>query len=247
MHDFQITTSHVLFYDLPLVFDLERAIANGGLGHGWSPENGARIGVLPREGSAGEIRWFDIDPCYVFHGFNAFEDPADPGTIHFDAVRYSQMWVDGPSDFDHPSELARYTINLATGNVSLQTLDERSIEFPRIDPRRVGVKHRYGYSVLAPRGGVGGSEAIMKFDFQTGSAVTHRLRGALVTGEMTFVPDSETAGEDEGWLLSYAYDGDLDAGRLLVLDATDIAGGPVAQVHLPTRVPFGFHGDFFPS
>ena len=54
MHDFNITENYAVFMDLPLVLDLER------------------LGVMPREGSAEDIRWFEIDPCYVFHPVNAF-------------------------------------------------------------------------------------------------------------------------------------------------------------------------------
>jgi carotenoid cleavage dioxygenase len=32
-----------------------------------------------------------------------------------------------------------------------------------------------------------------------------------------------------------------------ILDATDIGAGPVATVHLPRRVPFGFHGSWLPA
>jgi carotenoid cleavage dioxygenase-like enzyme len=62
-----------------------------------------------------------------------------------------------------------------------------------------------------------------------------------------FVPAADDAGEDEGWLLSVVYDEGRDASELVVLDATDIAGSPVATVRLPQRVPFGFHGSWIPD
>jgi len=33
----------------------------------------------------------------------------------------------------------------------------------------------------------------------------------------------------------------------VVLDATDVRRAPVATVHLPRRVPFGFHGNWMPD
>ncbi|HEX5613885.1 MAG TPA: carotenoid oxygenase family protein, partial [Acidimicrobiia bacterium] len=55
------------------------------------------------------------------------------------------------------------------------------------------------------------------------------------------------AGPDEGWLLTYVYDRRTEQSAFTVLDATDLASGPVASVTLPQRVPFGFHGTWVPT
>ena len=34
----------------------------------------ARFGVIPRYGDADEIRWFEADPCYIYHSINAREE-----------------------------------------------------------------------------------------------------------------------------------------------------------------------------
>ena len=41
----------------------------------WAPERQARVGVMPREGTAADIRWFDVNACYVFHPLNAYDEP----------------------------------------------------------------------------------------------------------------------------------------------------------------------------
>jgi len=33
----------------------------------------ARIGVMPRYGDADSVKWFNVEPCCVFHIFNCFE------------------------------------------------------------------------------------------------------------------------------------------------------------------------------
>ncbi|MEA3119653.1 MAG: hypothetical protein QOI13_2923, partial [Paraburkholderia sp.] len=48
--------------------------------------------------------------------------------------------------------------------------------------------------------------------------------------------------EDDGWLLCCVYRRATDTSDVVVLDARDLAAGPVATVHLPTRIPAGFHG-----
>jgi len=81
MHDFALTAEHVVFMDLPLVFNLDVAIkGEGDMPYRWSDEYGARFGVMRRDDPFGPVRWFDIDPCYVFHVANAFETTSASGT-----------------------------------------------------------------------------------------------------------------------------------------------------------------------
>jgi carotenoid cleavage dioxygenase-like enzyme len=39
----------------------------------WDDNYGARLGVLRRDDPYGEVRWFEVDPCYVFHVANAYD------------------------------------------------------------------------------------------------------------------------------------------------------------------------------
>ena len=73
MHDWNITENHVVFMDLPIISDMNLAVETGSP-FGFKPEFGARLGVMPREGSNSDVRWFDIDPCYVFHPLNSYEE-----------------------------------------------------------------------------------------------------------------------------------------------------------------------------
>ena len=94
MHDFALTEDHVIFMDLPIVFNLDVAINNpGDMPYRWDDNYGARLGVLRRDDPFGEVRWFDIDPCYVFHVANAY-DSADGKSIVLQAVRYPELWRD---------------------------------------------------------------------------------------------------------------------------------------------------------
>ena len=58
------------------------------------------------------------------------------------------------------------------------------------------------------------------------------------------MPESEAAEEDQGFVLSLVYDAERETSNLLVLHAQDFTGDPVAVVHLPVRVPYGFHGNW---
>ena len=240
MHDWNVTRNHVVFMDLPMVFDLELA-AQGGLPIRWSDDYGARLGVMPRDGGNDDVEWFEIDPCYVFHPMNAYEDG---DKIVLDVSRYERMSM-GPSDEPgSPACLHRWTIDRDAGKVHEQRLDDRPGEFPRVHDRVIGLKHRYGYvaGVDDDAGGLG--VCLYKYDLERDSSLTHELGAGCQAGEPVFAASPGAAAEDEGWILTFVYDPATDTSDLIVIDAQRFEQGPVARVHLPVRVPYGFHGSW---
>jgi len=241
MHDFGITENHVVFMDLPIVFSFENLEA--GMPFQWTPEYGARLGVMPRSGGNADVRWFEIDPCYVFHPMNAYERD---GNIVMDVARYDKLWQAGGNDFDQ-AKLTRWTIDRTGGSVKEEPLDGRAIEFPRIDPRREGLQHRYGYAVSTDaRDGIA-TEALVKYDVESHTSAVHDFGSGRTPGEAVFVPAAADAAEDEGFLLTYVYDAERDTSDFVVLDAQNMASEPIATVELPQRVPMGFHGNWIPD
>ena len=85
---------------------------------------------------------------------------------------------------------------------------------------------------------------LRRFDMRTG-AVTTRSNGTTMIGEAVFAPAANSGDENDGYLLSYAFDGDVT--NLLILHAADISGEPAAVLGVPQRVPFGLHGCWVPS
>ena len=232
MHDFAMTADHVIFMDLPIVFDLEVAgKGEGDMPYRWSDSYGARFGVLRRDDPFGAIRWFDIDPCYIFHVANAFDDT---NSIVLQAARYPELWRND-GGFGEQAVLWEWRIDLNAGTVTERQLDDRSIEFPRIDDRLAGLAARYSVSV--------GDADLVRHDLSTGAAETHSF-GPAVSGEAVFVPAAGPADESSGWYLSYVYDPVRDGSDLVILDASNFGGPPVATIALPRRVPFGFHGNW---
>lgn len=242
MHDFAITEQHVIFMDLPVVFDSERAM-QGTMPYAWSDDYGARLGIMPRGGGGAEVRWFEIEPCYVFHPLNAY---AEGNEVVLDVARYPEIWRSSPADFTRAC-LHRYRVDLGSGRVREETLDDLNIEFPRVDPRREGRPHRFGYAVSIDLLTSQSSSALVQYDLARGRTTTHDFGPGRVPGEGVFVPASASAAEDEGWVLTYVYDEARDASALVVLDAAVFDKPPVASVALPQRVPFGFHGSWIPD
>jgi carotenoid cleavage dioxygenase-like enzyme len=236
MHDFALTASHVIFMDLPVVFNLDVALrGERDMPYRWDDSYGARFGVMDRDDPFGAIRWFEIDPCYVFHVANAYDDG---NSIVLQAVRYPELWRRN-SGFEVAGVMWRWTIDLATGTVQERQLDDRSVEFPRIDDRLAGLPARYGVAV--------GDGSLLQYDLETGAAREHQFgdetnRGE--PGEAVFVPSDSTVDERAGWYLTYVYDPIREGSDLVILDASDITAEPVARVRLPQRVPHGFHGNW---
>ncbi|MGH1494116.1 MAG: carotenoid oxygenase family protein [Acidimicrobiales bacterium] len=256
IHDFAITDRHIIFMDLPVVFDLEQAMS-GRFPYGWDEDYGARVGVMARatddETATGTpvtqntpVQWFEVDPCYVFHPMNAFVDADDQVVV--DTARYARMWDKSASDFRNDAFLHRWSFDLATNSVSETQLDDRALEFPRIAEHLTGLPNRFGYGTSGTEG-----TALAKYDLQaslgsSSSDVTAQVKEFgpnVMPGEPVFVPAENAESEDHGWLMTYTFDKSDESSQFVVLDARDISGEPVATVRLPQRVPFGFHGSWF--
>ena len=243
MHDFAITDRHVVFMDLPIVFS-PGALERGGFPYEWKPSYGARLGVMPRGGGNADVKWFEIDPCYVFHPMNAH---AEEGSVVLEVARYPSL-MRREGDGVEEAYLTRWGIDLQAGTVKEERLDDRSIEFPRVDPRREGRRNRYGYAVGMANHTEGfGMKNLVKYDLEAGSSEVHELGAARSPGEGLFVPARSKAAEDEGYLLAYVYDAEANGSELLVLDAQSFSAEPLARVSLPQRVPAGFHGSWIPD
>ncbi|MGH3607288.1 MAG: carotenoid oxygenase family protein [Pseudonocardiaceae bacterium] len=217
--------------------------ANGDYPYRWNPRYPARIGVMPREGTNRDVRWFDIEPCYVFHTLNAYDET---NGIILDVVRHPKTFdtdTHGPNE--GPPSLERWTINLTTGTVTQQPLAHPGQEFPRIDERRIGRHHRYGYTLSIREDQVQHPAALLKHDLQTHTITTRDFGPGHEPGEFVFQPNSPTSNEDDGVLMGFVHNHTTDRADLTLLDAATL--DTIATVHLPVRIPRGFHGNWLPT
>ncbi|MFJ4651200.1 carotenoid oxygenase family protein [Nocardia sp. NPDC088792] len=209
--------------------------------YSWNPRYPARIGVMSRTGST-SVRWFDIEPCYVFHPMNAYEDG---DSIVLDVVRYPKMFDTnhfGP-DEGAPS-LDRWEVDLSAGKVRQSRLDDRAQEFPRIDERLIGKRHRYGYAP-GVGGGLRGESTLYKHDLVHGTTASRDFGAGKELGEFVFHPSALDAAEDDGVLMGFIYDVPTGRSELAIVDAGTLE--PVADIQLPHRIPTGFHGNWIPE
>jgi carotenoid cleavage dioxygenase len=238
IHDFNITRNHVIFMDLPALWNLE-GMATTGLPILWDESYGARLGVMPRDGTDADVTWYEINPCYVFHPLNAYEDG---NNIIIDVCRMEDTMKPGSNS---PPMLYRWVIDQDKGTVLETQLDDRMVDFPRVGNSVVGQKYRFGYTAaFAPSLPV--AEGFIKYDMDNNSSEFHNLNGGQGS-EPVFVKDPDGTSEDDGWVLSYVYQPGDNKSEIVIVDSRAFEKEPVARIHLPVRVPAGFHGNWVPD
>lgn len=215
-----------------------------GLPYRWAPERRSRVGIMPRLGTAADIRWFDVQPCFVFHPLNAYDDG---DSVVLDIVRYPSIFASGAYLVPGNRTLDRWTVDLVRGDVTEERIDDTPQEFPRVDERLVGRRHRYGYVVGYRPGSLGLAEpnALLKHDAATRTTQSVSFGPGREPGEFVFVPSSPNAAEDDGVAMGFVYDRAADRSDLVILDAATLE--TVGTVHIPARVPHGFHGNWAPT
>ncbi|MER6138091.1 carotenoid oxygenase family protein [Streptomyces sp. NPDC001815] len=262
IHDFALTEKYVVILDMPVTFDLAAAERGDLVPYVWNDRHAARVGVLPRAG--GRIRWIEAEPTYYSHTLNAYDEGS---SVVVDLTAYPAPFFvagrgsGGPYGAGTP-RLHRWTVDLDRGCVRTRVLDDRPQEFPRVSEALLTRRHRYGYSAAAaemmlayvtPDGNPPDrafSNELIKHDLLRGTTQVHRLPRHSAAGEAVFVasdPTDPRAAEDDGYTLAYVHNPDRGAADLLILSAQDFTGEPVARVHLPARVPLGFHGNWVPD
>jgi carotenoid cleavage oxygenase len=224
------------------------ATRSGGDGfpYAWNPDYPARVGVMSRDSDGSNVRWFDVEPCYVYHPLNAYDDGSD--RIVLDVVRHPKMFAadrQGPNE--GPPTLDRWTVDLSGDKVLEERLDDRGQEFPRVDERLTGRRHRFGYvpAVGTAVGDIDLTGSLLKHDLVAGRSEVRSFGPAHRAGEFVFVPSGADAAEDDGVLMGFVHDDASGRTDLVLLDAGTLED--VARVHVPARIPYGFHGNWIPA
>jgi carotenoid cleavage dioxygenase-like enzyme len=252
MHDFALTENYVVLYDQPIMFDLDAMNHGQKIPWVWDEKRPNRVGFFPRAGGA--VTWIPVPPSYISHTLNSYDDGGD---IVVDFVEFPAPFSADQLSTSAPPALVRWTIDRARGSVRRTQLDDRPQEFPRVPDARVSRKHRYGYTAATAdflkAYGHGStpdsafSNGLVKHDLVTGRSQFHRFPRHASASEAVFVPRIDAHDEDDGYVLSYVHNPDRNASDLVILSAQDFTGEPIAQIHLPSRIPLGLHGSWIAS
>ncbi|MGF1986945.1 MAG: carotenoid oxygenase family protein [Nostoc sp. ZfuVER08] len=241
IHDTAFTQSYVIVPDFPVTFQPQNAHTS--FPWLWDEGRPSRIGILPRDGNVSRLQWFETPRCYAFHFANAY-DEGDLTIV--DVLKHPSMFR---TDQNGPNEgapiLVRWTLNRSTGLLSEEVLDDHGNDFPRINGQRAGQTYRYLYT--AHWGANVQFGPAMKHDLERGTTELHDYGPGRMTTEPVFVRKPDGSAEDDGWIISSVYDPETRRSDIIILDAQDFTGDPVATIRLPVRIPFTFHGGWAPD
>jgi 8'-apo-carotenoid 13,14-cleaving dioxygenase len=246
IHDCMITEKYVIILDLPLTFSLKSVLLGHGIPYKWNPRHQARVGLLPKEGKGEDTIWCEVDPCYVFHPCNAYDNP--DGTVTLDVCVHNSVYTQShiaPDASANPLE--RWSVDPASRKVSRSIIDSSPQEFPRANETRTGLPYRFAYTVAVSRDEDPAhpkDSVLYKHDLELGTREHRNMGAGRIAGEFVFVPAARAASEDDGWLMGFVIDSADDTTELLILNAQDFTGPPQAAIRIPHRIPPGFHGNW---
>ncbi|PHT69377.1 hypothetical protein T459_28864 [Capsicum annuum] len=174
-HEMGVTERYNVILDFPLTLDLNRLIRGKQLIE-YDEDGYARIGIMPRYGDANSIKWFEVEPCYVFHLINCFEDKdevvvracrcrrwiiprpnltIDEAELSLDSsneTSFSKDDVESSKDLFSFFNICEWRLNMITSAVKMKnqtTADHQFImEFPIINEHFIGIKNKFGYVQL---------------------------------------------------------------------------------------------------
>jgi len=245
-HDFGVTRDHVIIPIMPLTVDKERLKAGGDF-YAYDPSLNPVYGIMPRNGTVADLRWFEVPHAFLAHTMNAYSEGS---VVHIDATiapgnsfRFFKDLNGVPTDPGQGmATITRLSFDLSSTNdhVEVKPFVGAMGEMPRCDDRFQMQRYRYGFGKSR--------DGIMRLDWDTGELQVHPTKDAPGGAqEPIFVPRSPDAPEGDGYLLCLVNRHAENRADLVIVDTMEMTGPPVATIRLPFNQPMAFHGMFVPA
>ena len=259
VHDFVITQRYLAFLLPPLTLDMDAVRAGSSFAGSmrWqAPGQSRATRVLVIDKADFERRRvFETPAEMVFHFANAWDDG---DLLTLDYVRTPEApvgeqrlrsIVHGDFGGSPSSQPALLQLNLRNGQHRSE-VGRDALEFPRVDPRVVGQRHRvvfYPAALGRDSAQRFGHDSVLRLDRDSGRRDAFTFGPDAVIEEHVFVPKPGSTREGEGWLVGAGYDLRWRESFASVFDAEHLSDGPLAVARLPYAVPHAFHGQFAAS
>ncbi len=248
-HDVAFTDDYMILFDFSFSWD-PAALGQGSTKLQFRRDTPTRFGLAPRRGESTAVRWFETDPCFMYHTVNAWQEGDD--LVHLIGCRAVDPLAADPHNTSTVSAptlgmlrleayLTHWTFDLRTGSLVHEQLWDVPAEFPRMDNRRSGQSSRYSYHQrLAPVDTLA-FDAVVGHDLLTGATTPHVYPVGWYGGETVFCPRTGSSAENDGYLVTFVVEEETGRSEVYVLDAQRLDDEPVCRLSVPTRVPTGYH------
>lgn len=253
-HDMAFTEHYTILNDFPVFWD-EAQLAAGKY-RARVHELPSRFAIVPRHGKADEVRWFEAAPTYALHFTNAYEEGDE--IVLEGYPQTDPMPRPDPKDGPYAPLLKmldlhalgchahRWRFNLKTGKTREERLSNTVSEFPMINGRYGGRRHRYSYAAL-PKPGWFLFSGLVRLDNERGEETRFEWPDGVYGSEAPMAPRRDSAAEDDGYVVTFVSDTRRDTSECQVFDARRISDGPIACVALPERICSGTHSVWAPK
>jgi len=207
------------------------------------------------------IDGFQTDnPDLVFstHHMNAWEEgsdvvfdlacnPWDAMATYMDIPRMMNQSLSNKNKADF--EMKRVRLSTADKSVKVEDWPNargipmlNTLDFPMINNNYNGMKNRYAYGWVSIDYW---RQTLVKKDLEDTMNDKMWSQNSHYPGEVFFIPRPGAEAEDDGVLVTVVFDGEKKRSYLLLLDGQTFT--EVNRSYLPFKVPFSFHGNWFPE
>ena len=248
IHDMAITENYIIFFNCPLVFSMTNA-RNNSIPFVWQEEEGTTIILVDRHNFAKKPIYLKTDAFWTWHFLNSFETD---NQIFIDFIAYPKIQAENNWEtmLTHKSNLRRLTINLQTHGMEFEDLDDRFVELPAINQNYLGKNYQFGYTSyydieLSSRKKIPNlSPSLVQYDLVKKTNKIHQFIPGCYGGEAAFIPSTKGQSELDGYVVTFVYNENTNTSDFVIIDPKNFESDPIATVHLPVRVPGGFHGNW---
>lgn len=261
MHDIALTQKHIIFPFGGYVTSMERLKA-GKIHWGWDRSQLSYIGILPRDGSGKDIRWFKGPLQCMMHTFHA-------RTVGNKVILEAPFYDGNFFPFFPNTDGTPWEREKARAYIRRLTFDLNSkhdgwteevlfptpiVDIGAVDPRYLTLDQRYVFTGFADpsrpfdtaRGGnMAGrvTNSYGRFDLKTGKTEAMYAGDTHSLAEACFVP-RKGGGEGSGYVIGVAANYAEKCSELLIADAERMSEGPIGRVILPFRAAPQVHGNW---
>jgi all-trans-8'-apo-beta-carotenal 15,15'-oxygenase len=193
----------------------------------------------------------------VFHIVNVFADGDEvvvdvtgyDGPVSFDALMVSRHRPLRPTPTNHVSRVR--AAPLAGSRASVQHFEGATGEAPEVAPGLQSEPYSCLWYAALPSSSIDPNGYVFtsrmgRLDVTTGAVTTWDAGAGHQLSPPAFAPDP-AGGPEDGWVLAWDLDLAAETTDVVILDAGDLAAGPVARLDLGVYLPAVSHCRFAPG